>query len=108
MRFDSPSRWNPKEVSGDAAVTSHDCKVYGWFYARTNGTLTLPQPGVELNGVEIVVVNNGPEAHVITCSNGYPGDLSELTLATGQTTMLVCGPVGFNKYCWAVMGGTAA
>jgi hypothetical protein len=108
MRFDSPSQWNPKDVSGNVALSPHDCRVYGWFSVLGNGTVTLPVPSYELNGVEIVVVNASAGLETLSCANGFPHNLDTVAVGAGQSVLLICGPVGSGLYKWAVIGGTAA
>lgn len=108
MRCDLPSQWNPLEISGNVTLSEHDCKVFGWFFAAASGTVTLPSPSRELNGVEIAVVNGTSGNEIVACPNGFPHNLDYVTINAGQSIFLTCGPAASGLYAWAVFGGTAA
>ncbi len=108
MRCDLPSQWNPLEISGNVTLSEHDCRVFGWFFAAGSGTITLPFPSRELNGVEIAVVNGSLGVETVACPNGFPHNLDSVTINAGQSVFLTCGPAAGGLYAWAVFGGTAA
>lgn len=109
MRCDLPSKFQTKVFSASATVTTHDVGLYGLLVAAAAGiTLTLPAPGMELDGVECMIVNNSSDSVTVACSNGFPNSADNLTLPAAAGLFLYCAQVSSTSYRWATVGATAA